>query len=149
MQLTSVQHSFHFISRLSLSKLSNALKVYVSFYISRLLKKPVVWGLPFSLSVEPTTACNLSCPEYISGLKSFTRPTGNIHTGFFKQLVDNMHHKLLYLNFYFQGEPYLHKGLFEMIVYAAVKEFTPVLLQTLIFWTMSGRGRLWKVDWTD
>jgi radical SAM protein with 4Fe4S-binding SPASM domain len=121
MQLTSVQYSFHFISRLGLSKLINALKVYVSFYISRLVKKPVVWGLPFSISVEPTTACNLSCPECISGLKSFTRPTGNIHTGFFKQLVDNMHHKLLYLNFYFQGEPYLYKGLFEMIAYAAAK----------------------------
>ena len=32
-----------------------------------------------------------------------------------------MHHKLLYLNFYFQGEPYLHKGLFELICYAAAK----------------------------
>lgn len=32
-----------------------------------------------------------------------------------------MHHKLLYLNFYFQGEPYLYKGLFEMIAYAAAK----------------------------
>lgn len=32
-----------------------------------------------------------------------------------------MHQKLLYLNFYFQGEPYLHKGLFEMIGYAAAK----------------------------
>jgi radical SAM protein with 4Fe4S-binding SPASM domain len=121
MQLTSVQNSFHFISKLNLSKLCNAFKVYISFYISRLVKRPVVWGLPFSLSVEPTTACNLSCPECISGLKSFTRPTGNIHTGFFKQLVDNMHHKLLYLNFYFQGEPYLHKGLFEMIRYASSK----------------------------
>ena len=32
-----------------------------------------------------------------------------------------MHHKLMYLNFYFQGEPYLHKGLFDMIRYASSK----------------------------
>ncbi len=121
MQLTSAQHTLHFLSRLTLSKIWNAFKVFVSFYVSRVRKKPHVWGLPFSISVEPTTACNLSCPECISGLKSFTRATGNIHTGFFKQLVDGMHQHLLYLNFYFQGEPYLHKGLFDMIRYASSK----------------------------
>ncbi len=121
MRWTSAQHTFHFLSKLNLKKVWNAFKVFSSFHVSRRVKKPVVWGLPFSVSVEPTTACNLSCPECISGLKSFTRATGSINTGFFKQLVDGMHQKLLYLNFYFQGEPYLHKGLFEMISYTSSK----------------------------
>jgi radical SAM protein with 4Fe4S-binding SPASM domain len=78
-------------------------------------------GLPFAISVEPTTACNLGCPECISGLRAFTRQTGNIQSSFFKKVVDSIHETLIYLNFYFQGEPYLHKDLFDMIRYAADK----------------------------
>jgi hypothetical protein len=38
-------------------------------------------GLPVSISIEPTTACNLRCPECPSGLRSFTRPHGQSQTG--------------------------------------------------------------------
>ncbi|MDE0979679.1 MAG: hypothetical protein OSA78_06775, partial [Flavobacteriales bacterium] len=33
-------------------------------------------AMPMSLSIEPTTSCNLRCPECPSGLRSFSRPTG-------------------------------------------------------------------------
>lgn len=40
---------------------------------------------------------------------------------FFKQTIDDIHKELLYLIFYFQGEPYLNKNFLEMVSYAASK----------------------------
>lgn len=97
----------------------NALKVYTSFYISKTLGKPMMWGLPIAAAVEPTTACNLGCPECPSGLKSFTRPTGKIESEYFKAYIDQLSKHLMYLSFYFQGEPYLNKDFLDMVAYAS------------------------------
>ena len=100
----------------------NAGKVLSSYYVSRWLKKPVQWGYPISISFEPTTSCNLRCPECPSGLRSFTRPTGMLSKDFFSQTIDEIHKELLYLVFYFQGEPYLNPGFLEMVRYASNKK---------------------------
>lgn len=99
----------------------NALLVYTSYFLSRakLLAKP--WGMPISMSIEPTTACNLSCPECPSGLKQFTRPTGNLNTKEFDQWLNEWAPTLSYLNFYFQGEPFIHPKIIELISLAANK----------------------------
>ena len=59
------------ISKLSLRRLLNICKVYLSFHLSRLTGKASHWGRPFSLAIEPATACNLRCPECPSGLRNF------------------------------------------------------------------------------
>ena len=38
---------------------------------------------------------------------------------FFKDQIEQMRRHLLYLTFYFQGEPYLHAGFFDMVAFAA------------------------------
>jgi len=76
------------------------------------------WGRPLSISIEPTTACNLRCPECPSGLRAFTRPTGNIQEDFFKGTIDQLAEELIYLIFYFQGEPYIHPKFLDMVQYA-------------------------------
>ncbi len=98
------------------------MKVLSSFYMSRLLNRPVQWGYPVSISFEPTTSCNLRCPECPSGLRQFTRPTGMLQNDFFRQTIDEIHEELLYLIFYFQGEPYLNPGFLEMVKYANSKK---------------------------
>jgi radical SAM protein with 4Fe4S-binding SPASM domain len=40
---------------------------------------------------------------------------------FFRQTIDAMHKELFYLSFYFQGEPFLHKGFLDMVRYASSK----------------------------
>jgi radical SAM protein with 4Fe4S-binding SPASM domain len=40
---------------------------------------------------------------------------------FFKKQIDEIHKDLLYLIFYFQGEPYLHKNFLELVKYASTK----------------------------
>jgi len=68
-----------------------------------------------SLAVEPTTYCNLRCPECPSGLRNFTRPTGNIELDLFKKIVEELSSNAFYLTLYFQGEPFLHKSFIELI----------------------------------
>lgn len=81
--------------------------------------------MPVSISIEPTTACNLRCPECPSGLRSFTRPTGNIKFELFKRTIDQMHSHVMQLNFYFQGEPFIHPQFCDMVSYAHSKKYTP------------------------
>lgn len=113
--------NLNFITKLTVRRLWNACKVHASFHISRWINRPVIWGYPMSMSIEPTTACNLSCPECPSGLKSFTRATGTIRQDHFRETIDAVYKDLVFLNFYFQGEPYLHKGFLDMVQYASDK----------------------------
>lgn len=113
--------SFNFLSKLTPRRVWNASKVLSSFYISRLLQKPVQWGLPISISFEPTTSCNLRCPECPSGLREFTRPTGMLEKNFFRETIDDIYKDILYLIFYFQGEPYLNRNFLDMVKYASAK----------------------------
>jgi radical SAM protein with 4Fe4S-binding SPASM domain len=113
--------SINFFSKLTARRLWNAVKVYSSYYITLLTKRPVQWGLPVSISFEPTTSCNLRCPECPSGLREFTRPRGMLKKDFFTKTIDEIYKDILYLIFYFQGEPYLNKNFLEMVSYASSK----------------------------
>ena len=108
-------------SSLSARKVWNASRVLSSFYYSRLAGSSRHAGMPISISVEPTTSCNLRCPECPSGLRSFTRPTGMLGTSLFHSVIDQLAPTLSYLTFYFQGEPFLHPQLLEMVRYASSK----------------------------
>lgn len=111
--------SVNFLSKLTLRRAWNASKVLSSFYISKWSKKPLQWGFPISISFEPTTSCNLRCPECPSGLRAFTRPTGMLQKDFFSETIDQLSKDLMYLVFYFQGEPYLNPHFLEMVKYAS------------------------------
>ena len=113
------QDSINLLSKFTIRRAWNALIVLASYYISKYTGRAVQWGLPVSISVEPTTSCNLRCPECPSGLRSFTRATGMLQTDFFRQTIDQLHRDLFYLVFYFQGEPYLHPSFLEMVAYAS------------------------------
>jgi radical SAM protein with 4Fe4S-binding SPASM domain len=114
--------STNLLSKFTFRRFINGMKVLGSFYASRLLNRPVQWGYPVSISFEPTTSCNLRCPECPSGLRQFTRPTGMLQNDFFKRTIDEIHKELLYLIFYFQGEPYLNPDFLEMVKYACDKK---------------------------
>ncbi len=117
----NLNDTLNLASKLTPRRMWNGLKVLASFYTSRLLKKPVQWGYPVSISFEPTTSCNLRCPECPSGLRAFTRPTGMLKKDFFTKTIDEIHKELLYLIFYFQGEPYLNTDFLQMVKYASSK----------------------------
>jgi radical SAM protein with 4Fe4S-binding SPASM domain len=118
----ALSDSLNLLSKLTLRRLWNGIKVYSSFQLTRLTGKPLQWGMPISISFEPTTSCNLRCPECPSGLRAFTRPTGMLQSDFFRRTIDDIHRELLYLVFYFQGEPFLNPSFLEMVRYAASKK---------------------------
>lgn len=109
------------LRKLTFKRAWNAVKVTSGYYYAKVTKRPVQWGLPVSISVEPTTSCNLRCPECPSGLRQFTRPTGMLKESFFHQTIDQLQEHLLYLTFYFQGEPYLNPQFLDMVKYAAAR----------------------------
>lgn len=103
------------LGHLSLRRLLNLTLLRFSYRISRILRRPSVWGKPFSLSIEPTTACNLGCPECPSGLKQFTRPTGKLDLKLHQTMLAELYPTVFYINYYFQGEPFLHPQFLELI----------------------------------
>ncbi len=115
------QDALQMIGKLTPRRVFNLAKVLASYYYSRLLGKPRQWGMPVSLSIEPTTACNLRCPECPSGLRQFTRPTGNLKSDFFSRIINELSPDLLFLIFYFQGEPYINPDFLSMVRHAANK----------------------------
>jgi radical SAM protein with 4Fe4S-binding SPASM domain len=116
-----IKDGLHLLSKLTTRRALNALLVTGSYLLSRLTGRARHWGGPLSVSIEPTTSCNLRCPECPSGLRSFTRPTGMLEEGLYQEVIDQLYHRLVYLIFYFQGEPYLHPRFLDMVRYASAK----------------------------
>ena len=113
--------TINLVSKVTPRRAWNAMQVWSSYRLSRLMGKPIQWGYPISISFEPTTSCNLRCPECPSGLRAFTRPTGMLKKDFFRKTIDDIYKELTYLIFYFQGEPYLNTEFLDMVKYATGK----------------------------
>jgi radical SAM protein with 4Fe4S-binding SPASM domain len=110
------------LRHITFSRAINAVKIISSFQLSKFLRKPIVWGMPISYSIEPTNHCNLQCPECPSGLGTLTRPLGLLKTDDFKKLIEEISDTGFYIQLFFQGEPYINKNLPEMIRYAQSKK---------------------------
>jgi MoaA/NifB/PqqE/SkfB family radical SAM enzyme len=119
----SLSNNIQLAKKLTFKKLNNAFKVWISYHLSKQTKRAANFGFPISIAIEPTTSCNLRCPECPSGLRQFTRPIGMLEPTFFKTTIDAIYKELIYLTFYFQGEPYLNPNFLEMVKYASDKKF--------------------------
>jgi len=98
-----------------LKKYANMLKLAASYYISKLAKRDLVWGMPYSLGVELTNHCNLSCPCCASGSGTNNRERGYISQDLFRKIVDELSAYTISTMFYFQGESMLHPAFFDML----------------------------------
>jgi radical SAM protein with 4Fe4S-binding SPASM domain len=116
------RNRLNLLSKLSFRRAWNAAIVVGGYFYSRVTRRASSSGLPVSLSIEPTTTCNLRCPQCPSGLRSFTRDTGTLQEDLFRKIVDESHSHLITMNFYFQGEPYLNAKLLDMVKYASAKK---------------------------
>lgn len=114
----SIRDTLNILSKLTFKRLWNILLIQLSYFLSKMINKPVQWGMPFSISIEPTTSCNLRCPECPSGLRQFSRNTGMLSLDLYKKITEQLKDHLLYMILYFQGEPYLNPAFFEFVKYA-------------------------------
>ena len=113
--MPKISDSLNFLSKLTIGRIVNVGKILTSYYYTKWTGKPTQWGMPMTVSIEPTTACNLKCPECPSGLRAFSRPTGNLKIDFFRKTIEELYSNLLYLIFYFQGEPYFDPKFLDMV----------------------------------
>jgi radical SAM protein with 4Fe4S-binding SPASM domain len=116
-----VHDAMNIASKMTWKRATNAIRIVQSYRASRRRGSSSINGLPVSISIEPTTSCNLRCPECPSGLRSFTRPTGMLDSKMFTRLIDELAPTLAYLTFYFQGEPFLNPAFLDMVGYASRK----------------------------
>ncbi len=103
------------VKYLSFRKIRLLVLLKLSYHISYLLKRNIRWGRYIALSIEPTNRCNLSCIECPTGTQSLERAKGEFSLEAYRRLLKEKYKDLLYLNFYFQGEPFLNKDITEMI----------------------------------
>ncbi len=120
--LAKTLDGLNFISKLNALRIRNMIKIVGSYYYSKLFKKNHHRGMPISISIEPTTSCNLRCPQCPSGLRQFSRPTGMLDMNTYKNALDQVGPALTYLTLYFQGEPFLNPSFLEMVAYASQKK---------------------------
>ncbi|UKN01135.1 SPASM domain-containing protein [Paracrocinitomix mangrovi] len=103
------------LKQLTLGRVWNYFLLKSSYVVTNLTKKPIHWGSPIAVSIEPTTACNLKCPQCPSGLKQFTRPTGNLKPSVNQNILDGLGKNLQYINYYFQGEPFINPLFLDLV----------------------------------
>ncbi len=110
------------ISSLSIRKVLNIALVYLSYFLSMLLRKPLVWGKPFFISLEPTAICNLACPQCPTGVGAVKRSKSYLDQETFQNIVDETARTTAILSLYHQGEPLLHRFFADMVKYATERK---------------------------
>ena len=120
--LKSIIRSLGIITiKLTFKRIFNLVKIYSSLLFSKLTKKPVVWGYPPILMVEPTNICNLKCPLCPSGNGDMKRMTGNLDFENYKKLIDEVGDYILQVQLWNQGEPFINKSFLQFVRYANQK----------------------------
>lgn len=110
-----ISHFFYCLKLISYIRLWNFLLLSFSFFLSRLIKKPNVSGMPWAISVEPSGICNLKCPECPVGAGIISRKGDFMAPALFSKILEDAGTRLMWINFYFQGEPMINNHIFEMI----------------------------------
>ena len=117
-----MRSALNFLSTLTAGKIFNYFLVNLSYYLSLLLKRPVVWGKPYSVSIEPTCLCCLECPECPTGMGKLKRRTQEMNLQVYEEILDSIRSTTLYLMLYFQGEPFMRREICSMIKQSRAKK---------------------------
>jgi radical SAM protein with 4Fe4S-binding SPASM domain len=123
MKMAQLFDGINYLSKLTFRRTWNILGTFASFYWSRITGKVKHPGFPIGISIEPTTACNLGCPECPSGLKMFSRNTGNLKKEELEVWLNELAPFTTMINYYFQGEPFIHPEFTDLVKMAAGKGY--------------------------
>ena len=96
-------------------RVANILKTSTSFFLSAILNKPVVWGIPPVLTIEPTNQCNLRCPLCTTGSGEMERTAGRMSLETFDSIIKYLGKDIFFMLIYHQGEPYINKNFFKFV----------------------------------
>lgn len=96
-------------------------RLVATYLLSLVLRRPVNPGYPLAFAIEPTSICNLRCPECPTGANLLKRPRGLLDMALYRQVLEQLKGSVLYLNLYVQGEPFMHPRFTEMVRMAAAR----------------------------
>ncbi len=105
----------------SVRRIFNCFKAVLSFGLSTITKRSIVWGVPPILTVEPTVHCNLHCPQCLTGMGRIDRAQSCLSLNSFKNIIEQIGDRIWYLLLFNQGEPFLNPNLVEFIEIAKQK----------------------------
>jgi radical SAM protein with 4Fe4S-binding SPASM domain len=102
-------------------RIINIFKTTLSFFISALIRRTVVWGIPPVLTIEPTNQCNLECPLCTTGAGEMIRSPGRMSLETYDKIINLMGEDIFFLLIYHQGEPYMNKNFYDFVEIAKRK----------------------------
>lgn len=95
-------------------------KAYRNFLRVRLERKRrsiTTLGLPYVLTLDPSSYCNLRCPFCPTGQRNKRRSHANMPLDRFKHVMDELGPNLFYLDLFNWGEPFINNDLMPIIEY--------------------------------
>jgi len=98
--------------------LANLATLSAGYALSHVVKRPLVWGYPISIMIEPISRCNLQCPLCPIGSRELTRDLGVMTLESFRKILDNVGRYVKVIALWNQGEPTINDQLPEMIAEA-------------------------------
>ncbi|MCA9784491.1 MAG: SPASM domain-containing protein [Candidatus Cloacimonetes bacterium] len=104
---------------LRLSRIWNAFTLYLSYGLSLVLRRPIVWGLPTVLMIEPTNLCNLKCPLCPTGAGTLRRHGSFMDFELYSKVIDEVWNRTFMILLWNQGESFMNKDFLRMVRYAA------------------------------
>lgn len=99
----------------TIQRIWNVIKLKTSFFLSTVFKVHLLWGMPSYISIEPTNICNLLCPECPTGNESSIVEKGKMDVQTFQRVIEQTKKNTMYINLFFQGEPFVNSHALEMI----------------------------------
>jgi radical SAM protein with 4Fe4S-binding SPASM domain len=96
----------------------NLIAIAVSMFLSKLIRKPIVWGYPPIVMIDPSNICNLRCPMCPMYNGTVQLPKGTLKYENLTKLLDEIGDYIFQIQFWNQGEPFLNKNFIKMIRYA-------------------------------
>lgn len=102
----------------TIKRFANALINLLSYWLSVLTRKAIIWGYPPIVMIEPTNICNLRCPLCPSGNQELTRSRGMLDYEAFCKIIDEIAPYSFMLILWNQGEPFLNPDFTKMARYA-------------------------------
>lgn len=100
---------------LTFARIWNICKLHITFILSRYFKIHITNVLPSYVSIEPTNICNLHCPECPTGNNSSTVEKGKLSIPLLQKILPQIASKAFFVNVYFQGEPFIHEKLSDIV----------------------------------
>ncbi|MBK6910848.1 MAG: hypothetical protein IPH10_07955 [bacterium] len=75
---------------LSPTYLANLTILTAGYALSHVVKRPLVWGWPISIMIEPISRRNLQCPLCPIGARELTRDLGTMNLENYRRILNNV-----------------------------------------------------------